>query len=136
MNNNNIMVRGIVQNNDKDAAVATVRNLKIYPLSESSNPKPNKFTTMSGKDSNTLPPKGIEFWERLSAVIGLLPDVPDLLSQGRLVRRDLEAGRCRVGEMTVSFDSSPMFDSREECKHPTAAGNCERGQKHQQEINS
>jgi hypothetical protein len=58
MNNNNIMVRGIVQNDDKDAAVATVRNLKIYPLSESSNPKPNKFVSMSGKDSNTLPPKG------------------------------------------------------------------------------
>lgn len=73
MNNNNIMVRGIVQNGDKDAAVATVKNLKIYSLNESNNPKPNKFVSMSGKDSNTLPPKGMEFWERLSTVINNNP---------------------------------------------------------------
>jgi hypothetical protein len=73
MNNHNIMVRGIVQNNDKDAAVANVKKVKVYPLSESSGPKPNKFFSMSGKASNTLPPKGMEFWERLSAVINNNP---------------------------------------------------------------
>ena len=35
MNNYNVMVRGIVQNDDKDAAVANVKRVKVYPLSES-----------------------------------------------------------------------------------------------------
>jgi hypothetical protein len=94
MNNNNIMVRGIVQNDDKDAAVATVRNLKIYPLSESSNPKPNKFVSMSGKDSNTLPPKGMEFWERLSAVINNNPvQERDLFYMAMLKPLGIEKGK-------------------------------------------
>jgi hypothetical protein len=94
MNNNNIMVRGIVQNNDKDAAVATVRNLKIYPLSESSNPRPNKFVSMSGKDSNTLPPKGMEFWERLSAVINNNPvQERDLFYMAMLKPLGIEKGK-------------------------------------------
>ena len=49
MNNYNVMVRGIVVNDDKDAAVANVKRVKVYPLSESSNPKPNKFISMSGR---------------------------------------------------------------------------------------
>jgi hypothetical protein len=94
MNNNNIMVRGIVQNDDKDAAVANVRNLKIYPLSESSNPKPNKFVSMSGKDSNTLPPKGLEFWERLSAVINNNPvQERDLFYMAMLKPLGIEKGK-------------------------------------------
>jgi hypothetical protein len=94
MNNNNIMVRGIVQNNDKDAAVATVRNLKIYPLSASSNPNPNKFVSMSGKDSNTLPPKGIEYWERLAAVINNNPvQDRDLFYMAMLKPLGIEKGK-------------------------------------------
>jgi hypothetical protein len=94
MNNNNIMVRGIVQNGDQAAAVATVKNLKLYPLSEAANPKPNKFTTMSGKDSNTLPPKGIEFWERLSAVINNNPvQDRDLFYMAMLKPLGIEKGK-------------------------------------------
>jgi hypothetical protein len=73
MNNYNVMVRGIVVNNDKDAAVANIRRVRVYPLSESSNPKPNKFATMSGVVINTLPPQGIEFWSRLSTFINNNP---------------------------------------------------------------
>jgi len=61
-NNYNVMVRGIVMNEDKDAAVQNVKRVKVYPLSESSNPKPNKFTSMSGKVMDTTPPKGMAFW--------------------------------------------------------------------------
>jgi hypothetical protein len=94
MNNNNIMVRGIVQNNDKDAAVANVKKFKVYPLSESSNPKPNKFVSMSGKDSNTIPPKGMEFWERLSAVINNNPvHERDLFFLGVLKPLGMEKGK-------------------------------------------
>jgi hypothetical protein len=94
MNNNNIMVRGIVQNDDKDAAVANVKEVKVYPLSESSNPKPNKFFSMSGKASNTLPPKGIAFWERLSAVINNNPvHERDLFFMGMLKPLGIEKGK-------------------------------------------
>jgi hypothetical protein len=94
MNNNNIMVRGIVQNDDKDAAVANVKKFKVYPLSESSNPKPNKFVSMSGKDSNTIPPKGMEFWERLSAVINNNPvHERDLFFLGVLKPLGIEKGK-------------------------------------------
>jgi hypothetical protein len=89
MNNNNVMIRGIVQNDDKDGAVANVRKVKVYPLSESSNPKPNKFVSMSGKDSNTLPPAGMEYWERLSAVINNNPvQERHLCSSPRIRHRD------------------------------------------------
>jgi hypothetical protein len=94
MNNNNIMVRGIVQNDDKDAAVANVKKFKVYPLSESSNPKPNKFVSMSGKDSNTIPPKGMEFWERLSTVISNNPvHERDLFFLGVLKPLGIEKGK-------------------------------------------
>ena len=74
MNNYNIMVRGIVANLDKDVPVAVerVRKMRIYPLSER-NPKPNKYGSISGKTVNTLPPTGIEYWARLSAVINNNP---------------------------------------------------------------
>ena len=48
-NNYNVMVRGIVQNGDKDAAVANVKKVRVYPLSESGKSRPNKFTSMSGR---------------------------------------------------------------------------------------
>ena len=72
MNNYNAMVRGIIVNNDKDAAVQNVRRVKIYPLSES-NPKPNKFVSISGAVINTLPPPGLDYWERLSMFINNNP---------------------------------------------------------------
>ncbi|MCV3243436.1 DUF1254 domain-containing protein [Mesorhizobium sp. ZC-5] len=72
-NNHNIMIRGIVQNDNKDAAVANVKQVKVYPLSESSNPKPNTFFSMSEKGSDTLPPEGMAFWERLARYINNNP---------------------------------------------------------------
>jgi hypothetical protein len=91
MNNYNVMIRGIVQNNDKDAAVANVKRVKVYPLGESANPKPTKFFTMSGKPSNTLPPQGMEFWERLSTVVNNNPvQARDLFFMGMLKPLGLE----------------------------------------------
>ena len=94
MNNYNVMVRGIVQNNDKEAAVPNVKRVKVYPLSESSNPKPNKFVSMSGKAMNTLPPMGIAFWERLSAFINNNPvQERDLFYMGMLKPLGIEKGK-------------------------------------------
>jgi hypothetical protein len=93
-NNYNVMVRGIVQNSDKDGAVANVKRVKIYPLSESSNPRANKFTTMSGKVLDTTPPQGIAFWERLSGYINNNPvQARDLFYMGMLKPLGIEKGK-------------------------------------------
>ncbi|PZV37833.1 DUF1254 domain-containing protein [Mesorhizobium kowhaii] len=94
MNNNNAMIRGIIQNGDKDGAVANVKKVKVYPLSESANPKPNKFVSMSENPSNTLPPPGIAFWERLSSVINNNPiHERDLFVLGMLKPLGIEKGK-------------------------------------------
>ena len=74
MNNYNIMVRGIVTGmQDAPAAVETVKKLQVYPWSERSNPKATTYASFSGKTIDTLPPAGLEYWARLSAVINNNP---------------------------------------------------------------
>ena len=93
-NNYNVMVRGIVQNDDKEAAVRNVKQVKVYPLSESGNPKPNKFTTMSGKVLDTTPPQGLAYWERLSGYINNNPvQARDLFFMGMLKPLGIEKGK-------------------------------------------
>jgi hypothetical protein len=93
-NNYNVMVRGLIQNDDKDAAVQLIRRVKVYPLSESSNPRPNQFTSMSGKVTDTLPPKGMAFWERLSAFINNNPvQERDLFYMAMLKPLGIEKGK-------------------------------------------
>jgi hypothetical protein len=93
-NNYNVMVRGIVVNGDKDGAVQNVKRVKVYPLSESSNPKPNKFTTMSGKVIDTTPPSGMAYWERLSGFINNNPvQARDLFYMGMLKPLGIEKGK-------------------------------------------
>lgn len=94
MNNYNAMVRGIVVNDDKDAAVQNVKQVKVYPLSASSNPKPNKFISMSGKVVDTTPPTGMAYWERLSAFINNNPvQERDLFYMGMLKPLGIEKGK-------------------------------------------
>jgi hypothetical protein len=93
-NNYNVMVRGIVVSGDKDGAVQNVKRVKVYPLSESSNPKPNKFISMSGKVMETTPPAGMAFWERLSGYINNNPvQARDLFYMGMLKPLGIEKGK-------------------------------------------
>ena len=69
MNNHNLLVRGIIVNNDVPDAVARVRKAKVYPWTERENPKPNKFVSISGQLIDTTPPGGIDYWARLATVI-------------------------------------------------------------------
>ena len=69
MNNHNLLVRGIIVDNDVPDAVARVRKTRVYPWSEREDPKPNKFVSISGKLIDTTPPGGIEYWARLASVI-------------------------------------------------------------------
>ncbi|HTE23288.1 DUF1254 domain-containing protein [Flavitalea sp.] len=94
MNNYNVMVRGILVNNDKDAAVKNVKATKIYPLTEAGNPKPTKFISMSGAIINTLPPTGIQFWEYLSMFINNNPvDERDRFFMAMLKHLGIEKGK-------------------------------------------
>ena len=69
MHNHNLLVRGIIVDNDVPDAVARIRNVKVYPWSEREDPKPNKFVSISGALIDTTPPGGMEYWARLAAVI-------------------------------------------------------------------
>jgi hypothetical protein len=69
MNNHNLLVRGIIVDNDVPDAVERIRKVRIYPWSEREDPRPNKFVSISGKLIDTTPPGGIEYWARLATVI-------------------------------------------------------------------
>jgi len=87
LHNYNDMVCGILTGGLENVqeAVQTVKKLKIYPWSERSNPKPNKFISMSNAEIDTLPPQGMEYWSRLSAYINNNPvQEPDLFYLGML----------------------------------------------------
>ena len=73
MNDYSVMVRGIAVNGDFAGAVQVVTKMQVYPWSERNNPKAAKFVSFSGKAMDTLPPSGIEYWARLSAVINNNP---------------------------------------------------------------
>ena len=73
MHNHNLLVRGIIVDNDVDDAVARIRKVRVFPWSERDNPTPNKFVSITGKDIDTTPPGGIEFWNRLSTVVNNNP---------------------------------------------------------------
>jgi hypothetical protein len=94
-NNYNIMVRGIIPSlEEKDAGVENVKGVKVYPLSESGNPRPNTFTSFSGKKMNTLPPMGMAYWETLSAFINNNPvEARDLFYMGMLKPLGIEKGK-------------------------------------------
>ena len=85
-NNYNIMIRGIIESLEKkDPGVENVKRVKVYPLSESANPRPNKFTSFSGKKMDTLPPMGMAYWETLAAFINNNPvEARDLFYMGML----------------------------------------------------
>ncbi len=69
MHNHNLLVRGIIVDNDVPDAVERIRQTKVYPWSEREDPKPNKFVSISGALIDTTPPGGIEYWARLHTVI-------------------------------------------------------------------
>jgi hypothetical protein len=69
MHNHNLLVRGLIVDNDKDDAVARIRGVRVFPWAERDDPKPNKFVSISGAPIDTTPPGGLEYWARLASVI-------------------------------------------------------------------
>jgi hypothetical protein len=64
--------RAFVKNGDIPSAVATLKQIKVYPLSQRSNPTPNIYRN-GNKPFNSIPPRGFEFWQRLSDIINSEP---------------------------------------------------------------
>ena len=56
MHSHNLLVRGIIVDNDVPDAVERIRNVKVYRWSEREDPKPNKFVSISGALIDTTPP--------------------------------------------------------------------------------
>jgi hypothetical protein len=96
LHNYNVMVRGILRKGMGDApeTVQTVKQLRVYPWSERTNPKPTRFISISGVEIDTLPPHGTEFWSRLSAYINNNPvQERDLFYLGMLKPLGIKKGK-------------------------------------------
>ena len=68
-NSHNFMIRGLVQGDDVAGAVTAMKQTKVYPWSERSNPKPNTWLSVSEHAVNTIPTVGLEYWHSLSNFI-------------------------------------------------------------------
>jgi hypothetical protein len=68
-NSHNFMIRGIVEGDNVGKTVASMKKTKVYPWSESANPKPNQWFSFSDHAVDTVPPQGLEYWRRLSDFI-------------------------------------------------------------------
>lgn len=71
-NKNLYLARALVRDNDVKPAVALLETIKVYPLSQRANPKPNNYPD-TNKPINTIPPRGFEYWGRLSQIINSEP---------------------------------------------------------------
>ena len=58
---------------DRDARMAILKKIEIYPYSERENPKPRGYITPQGKKWSGTAPRGLEYWKRLSDVINKNP---------------------------------------------------------------
>ena len=65
---NTIFLRSFVHGDDKAAAVALFKDVKIYNLSESTNPPEQKFIDLSGKKVKMTHPDTDGYWELLHKI--------------------------------------------------------------------
>lgn len=66
------MVRGLVHNGKVQAAVDSLRQIMIYPYNKKDNPPKQKVIDIN-RPSDTIAPRGFEYWERLSTIINSEP---------------------------------------------------------------
>jgi hypothetical protein len=78
-------IRGFTVNGETGPAIADFKKyLRIYPVSQASNPPETKFVNLSGKSLNTIQASDFEFFEQLNKVIQQEPaDAadPEILGQ-------------------------------------------------------
>jgi hypothetical protein len=71
------LLRGIVRNGDKQAAIDNVRKARLYPLSQAANPPSMTFVNVSGKSGNMIFPGGYEYFELLAKYLKDEPVRPE-----------------------------------------------------------
>jgi hypothetical protein len=88
------LLRGIVRNGDKQAAIDNVRKARLYPLSQAANPLAMTFTNVSGKPGNMIFPSGYEYFELLAKYLKDEPVRPeDKAMLGLLAPLGIEIGK-------------------------------------------
>jgi hypothetical protein len=69
--------RGIVRNGDVAGAAKGLETTQIYPLSMSKNPPKFPIVEATGRDIYTIPPEGLDYWNRVTNVINYLGESED-----------------------------------------------------------
>ena len=72
-----VLGRGLVVNDDVEAAVHIVEAIKVYPLAKIASPPQTKMVHVTGLHIDTTSPEGMPFWERTAQAINLIPDDDD-----------------------------------------------------------
>jgi hypothetical protein len=63
------LLRAMVKDGDTEAAVATLKTARIYPLSKAGAPPKQQYLNFSGKTMRCIPPRGFEYWKKLAKVL-------------------------------------------------------------------
>jgi hypothetical protein len=92
-----LAVRSLPVGGDQDKAIAALKTIKIYPLSEASHPQPIAVVDISDKDLDASSLKwedNFQFWDKLHAIIEAEPLVEKFLPMyGMLSALGIEKGK-------------------------------------------
>lgn len=58
---------------DPDERITLLKKVEIYPYAERKSPKPRGYITPEGRSWSAMPPRGMEYWQRLSDIINNEP---------------------------------------------------------------
>lgn len=61
--------RGIVKEENVQAAVDTMSKIRIYPLMQAAKPPAPQFVLASGRALHSIPPAGYQYWERVADIV-------------------------------------------------------------------
>jgi hypothetical protein len=87
--------RGFKVDGDPKPAVESIKkNLRIYPLTQATNPPPTKFINVSGIPNNTIHANNFEFYEELNQVVQEEPsEAQDVETLGLFASIGIEKGK-------------------------------------------
>jgi hypothetical protein len=89
--------RGLVEEGRIQAAVDTLKKIRVYPLSQSASPPATNVVLSAGRPLRSIPPRGYEYWERLADIIAREPVEPrDRFFHAMLKPLGIEKGKSFV----------------------------------------
>lgn len=63
------LVRAIVKEGNVDGAVATLSEIRAYPLKQAANPPATPVVRSGGRPMHSIAPRGYAYWERLADIV-------------------------------------------------------------------